>query len=55
MTILGTLGHKLPMASLKCLWGYTSGLSQDFKKARGETDGFMRLITQDLAEQELIT
>lgn len=33
----------------------TNGLSQDLQNLSHEADGFMLLLTQDPAEQELIT
>lgn len=40
--------------SLKQLWDHTNELSQDFQSFSPEASGFIKLLTQEWAEQELI-
>ena len=50
-----TLGYRLLMTLLKHTSDHTAGPSKDFQHSDGEADKFIKLLTRDKAEQELIT
>lgn len=50
-----TLGSRLLMALLEQHWDCTTKLSKDFQNSSREANGFIKWLTQNQAEKELIT